>query len=116
MLSRNCRRNPEEVWVEGGASLVVTNRLSDERRQTRRLRYALEQVFGPWHLKIVLEDVSWDLMIRCSVSDRFKVTADVLCVEIREGLWVFFVPPDLAKESNVDCTHQFLPKDVHTVC
>lgn len=102
--------------MERGTYLVVTSTPGDERRQTRRLWYALEHVFGPWHLKIVLRNVGWDLMIRCPVSDRFKVTADVLCVEIREGLWVFFVPPDLTEESNVDCTHQLLPKDVHTVC
>lgn len=91
--------------LEGGASPVVKSRPTDERRQTLRLWYALEHVFGPRNLKIVLRNVSRNLMIRSPVPDRFKVKADVLCVDIWEGLWVFFVPPDLTEECDVHCTY-----------
>lgn len=102
--------------MSGAVILAMMSRLDDERSKACRLRYALKHVFWLWRLKVVLWNVRWRLVILGPVSDHLKVAADVLCVEIRKGLWVIFIPPDLAQESNVDCAHQLLPEDVHTVC
>lgn len=102
--------------MSGEVILAIISRLDDERSKACRLGYALKHVLWLRRLKVVLGNVSWSLVILGPVSDHLKVAADVLCVEIRKGLWVIFIPPDLSQESNVDCAHQLLPKDVHTVC
>lgn len=58
-----------------------SNRVTREDRYPRRLWYVVEDVLGPWNIKIVLGNVNRNLVTLSSTSDSFKIPADALCVE-----------------------------------
>lgn len=66
---------------EGAAVVRPSNRVTREDKYPRWLWYVVEDVLGPWNVKIVLANVNRNLVTFSSTSDSFKIPADVLCVE-----------------------------------
>jgi hypothetical protein len=73
-----------------------------------------------WRLQEISWDILfvWQLMSLRPVSDCVEVPTFVDGVEVDKRLWALAwrLIPDLAKDANVNSTHQLLAQDVEAVC
>lgn len=86
----------------------------------KHLRYMIPDLVT-WlrRLQEVLWHISGQLACLCPLPDVIVISTCMLGVEVNEGLRagpIACLPPNLAKDSNVDRTHQLLSDDVHTMC
>ena len=68
-------------------------------------------------LEQIYRCIFWQLVLLCPSSDRFKISACVLCVEIDECVQTlrFVLHPNRPEYTDIHATHQALPKEIEAV-
>jgi len=54
-------------------------------------------------------------MLKSPPSHRIKIPTLMLSIEIRKCEWLISIPPHLPKNSDIDCAHQLLTKDIEAM-
>ena len=66
-------------------------------------------------LQEILRNILRDLPLLSPLSDRIKVLAFMLCIEIYKCFRVAWIPPYLTKQSSIGRAHQLLTDDIKAV-